>query len=140
MATDERDEIPRQKSDILRQMGSVIASRVAETEPPSSSPTTAARIVGLPTADLLDLAVRGDYAGPAWDELQARLVRRAFPDLQKAIESGAIYLRCARAGVGIQRRMDLQVHPYPRGDRGRSRRGRIAAVRRQGTAGRGLGS
>lgn len=37
---------------------------------------------------------------------------RAFSDLEGAIESGAIYLRCARAGLGIPRRTELQAHPY----------------------------
>lgn len=65
------------------------------------------------TVELLDAAVGEGYAGPAWDELERRLVVRAFQDLQRPIESGTIYGRCARAGVRISRRSELQRHPYP---------------------------
>ncbi|MHB8296096.1 MAG: sigma factor-like helix-turn-helix DNA-binding protein [Acidimicrobiales bacterium] len=72
-----------------------------------------AAAVGMATADLLDLAVEAGYAGPAWAELERRLVVCSFPDLERAITSGTIYRRCARAGVRIQRRGELQAHPYP---------------------------
>ncbi len=49
------------------------------------------------TADLLDLVVQTAYTGQAWAELQRRLVKRAFPDLERAVRSGAIYRR-VRAG------------------------------------------
>src|SRR2546423_1011232 len=74
---------------------------------------TTASAVGMATADLLDLVVEAGYAGPAWDELQRRLVVRAFPDLELSIATGTIYRRCARAGVRLHRRAELQENPSP---------------------------
>jgi DNA-directed RNA polymerase specialized sigma24 family protein len=65
------------------------------------------------TVELLDVVVGDGYVGAAWEELQRRLVVQAFPDLERAIRGGAIYSRCARAGVRIPRRAELQRHPYP---------------------------
>jgi DNA-directed RNA polymerase specialized sigma24 family protein len=82
-----------------------------EVQPPPT--VTTASAIGMGTAELLDVAVEAGYDGPAWTELERRLVVRAFPNLERAIASGTIYHRCARAGVRIQRRADLQIHPYP---------------------------
>lgn len=79
----------------------------------STPPAAAAAVTNTATADLLDLVVKAGYTGQAWAELQRRLVERAFPDLERAIQNGAIYLRCAKAGFKIQRRTELQVRPYP---------------------------
>jgi len=76
-------------------------------------PVPAAVLGGLDTARLVDEVVRVGYSGPAWEELARRLVRRALPDLEQAIRTGAIFRRCARAGVSIQRRPTLQTGPYP---------------------------
>lgn len=65
------------------------------------------------TRELLDVVVATAYEGAPWDELQRRLVVRAFPDLEEAIRSGTIYGRCARARTPIGRRAELQRHPYP---------------------------
>ncbi len=114
MAIRERDGPSRQKSGLLRQIGSVKGIPEAAIEVPLPSPTvTMAAAVGMGTADLLDAVVEAGYTGPAWGELQRRLVVRAFPDLERAITTGTIYRRCAHAGVRIQRRADLQIHPYP---------------------------
>ncbi len=80
---------------------------------PSTPLATAATVAEIATADLLDLVVQAGYTGQAWAELQRRLVDRAFPDLEGAVRSGAIYLRCAHAGFKIPRRTELQVRPYP---------------------------
>lgn len=106
----------RQKSDVARQIVSVRADLTATAEiTPRTLVSTAA--VGSPgtvwpvdldTALLVDEVVRTGYAGLAWAELARRLVRRALPDLESAIRTGAIYRRCARAGVSIPRRPVLQ--------------------------------
>jgi hypothetical protein len=64
------------------------------------------------TPELLDESVEASYTGPTWEELQRRLVSRAFGDLELSIRSGAIYGRCARARVSIPRRDQFQVPPY----------------------------
>ncbi len=89
-----------------------IADAAGEAEPWPEIVTTVPA-VGMATAELLDAVVEAGYTGPAWAELQRRLVARAFPDLERSITGGTIYLRCARAGVRLQRRAELQTHPYP---------------------------
>lgn len=114
MATGEQGEASRQKRALLRQIGNVKDFAKAAVELERSPLVTAAGSpVGMATADLLDAVVEAWYVGPAWAELQRRLVVRAFPDLERSITIGTIYRRCARAGVRLQWRRELQVHPYP---------------------------
>jgi hypothetical protein len=103
----------RQKSELARQIGSVSVDSGSVPRPatPASLPSLGVR--DLPTRELLDAAVEAAYAGEAWRELQRRLVKRAFPDLERSISTGTIYGRCARAGVRIKRHDELQRHPYP---------------------------
>lgn len=104
----------RQKSDVARQIVSVRAepaAAVGEIAPPA--PVSAVLLGDMDTAHLVDAVIQGGYSGPAWEELARRLVRRALPDLEQAIRSGAIYRRCARAGVAVQRRSVLQSGSYP---------------------------
>ena len=68
-------------------------------------------VVDLPTRELLDAVVESGYAGVPWEELARRLVERALPDLQRAIRSGTVYRRCARAGYKIVERRELQCRP-----------------------------
>lgn len=103
----------RQKSDLARQIGTVRPDQTAAVEVPPLAPVGAATVGGMDTAQLVDEVVRAGYDGPAWTELERRLVRRALPDLERAIRTGAIYRRCARAGASIQRRPALQVGAYP---------------------------
>jgi hypothetical protein len=81
--------------------------------PATPVPLPSLGVRDLLTRELLDAAVETAYAGEAWRELQRRLVERAFPDLERSISTGTIYDRCARAGVRIKRRDELQRHPYP---------------------------
>jgi hypothetical protein len=101
-----------QTFDVVRQILSVKVFAAAPVPPPTPL-ASAAGIRAMATVELLDVVVSGGYAGPAWQELARRLVSRAFPDLERAIGSGAIYGRCARVGVRIPRRVALQSHPYP---------------------------
>lgn len=114
MASGKHDEASRQRLAPLRQIRDVkdVAKAAVEVE---SSPLVrvAASAVGMATADLLDAVVEAGYTGPPWAELQRRLVVRALTDLERSITTGTIFRRCARAGVRLQRRRELQVHPYP---------------------------
>jgi DNA-directed RNA polymerase specialized sigma24 family protein len=98
--------------DIARQIAGVKVGSEPSEVPPTPTLTTYGLTV-IETVDLLDVVVGDGYVGPAWDELQRRLVVRAFSDLERAIRSGAIYQRCARARVRIPRRPELQRYPYP---------------------------
>lgn len=80
---------------------------------PSSLVATTTGVVSMATAYLLDVVVEAGYVGPAWAELQRRLVVRAFRDLERSITNGTIYRRCARVGFRLDRRAELQAHPYP---------------------------
>lgn len=106
-------ESSRQKSDLARQIGSVSPDQTAAVELPSPGPVGAATVRAMDTAELVDEVVRAGYDGPAWTELEQRLVRRALPDLEHAIRTGAVYGRCARAGASIERRPALQTGSYP---------------------------
>jgi hypothetical protein len=101
-----------QRLDIARQIAGVKVGSEPSEVPPTPTLTTYGLTV-IETVDLLDVVVGDGYVGPAWDELQRRLVVRAFSDLERAIRSGAIYQRCARARVRIPRRPELQRYPYP---------------------------
>lgn len=85
---------------------------IAALSTPPTAPTPHASVEVTATSELLDVVVAAGYAGPAWQELQRRLVARAYPDLEQAIRRGTIYGRCARARVGIPRRWDLERPPY----------------------------
>ena len=82
-------------------------------EPPQAPLIDPSGVRTIETPKLLDVVVADGYVGPAWVELQRRFVIRSLSDLIKAIANGAIYRRCANAGVPISRRAELQVHPYP---------------------------
>jgi len=71
-------------------------------------------VAGLPTRELLELAVKSGYTGHPWEELARRLVARALPDLEQAIRTGSIYQRCRRARLGIPQRRELQRRPLAR--------------------------
>jgi DNA-directed RNA polymerase specialized sigma24 family protein len=113
MASSQLNNRRRQKPDLARQIESVKVISGATPVPQPCRSLTLAGILLTETPDLLDVVVRDGYAGAAWDELQQRLVRGSFRDLETAIRSGIIYRRCARAGVAIERRSALQVDPYP---------------------------
>jgi hypothetical protein len=102
----------RQRSDLARQIRSV-AVNPASVPQPSPPRSDSAKVGRLLTSELLYTAVEAGYRGSAWTELQRRLVGSAFPDITRSIADGSIYSRCARAGVGIERRSELQRHPYP---------------------------
>jgi DNA-directed RNA polymerase specialized sigma24 family protein len=92
-----------------RQIGSVsfIPSAAHEADP-SRLPRG---VASLPTRELLEAAVNSGYTGPEWEELGRRLVDRALPDLEKAIQAGTIYRRCRRAGCAISPNRELQRPP-----------------------------
>lgn len=102
-----------QKSDLARQIRSVSVDSRSVARPPTPVPLPSLSARNLPTRELLDAAVEAAYAGEAWRELERRLVEQAFPDLERSISAGTIYGRCARAGVRIKQRDELQRHPYP---------------------------
>jgi len=68
-------------------------------------------VAGLPTRELLELAVESGYTGPPWEELARRLIARALADLEQSIHSGSIYQRCRRVRLGIPQRRELQRRP-----------------------------
>jgi hypothetical protein len=101
-----------QKLELARQIESVSIDSGSVPQPATSVPLPSLGIRDLPTRELLDAAIATAYTGESWRELQRRLVERAFPDLERSISTGTIYSRCARAGVRIKRRDELQRHPY----------------------------
>lgn len=96
----------------MRQIGAVRVEPAAAI-PVSATPAPAVGPVAMATAELLEKVIRDGYSGMAWDELARRMVRRALPDLERAIRSGGIYRRCTRAGAPIPRHPGLQSATYP---------------------------
>ena len=101
----------RQISHLTRQIRDVKATPQLDKPPSSNTSATVAGWSTYGTRDLLDLVVASGFEGAAWRELERRLVVRAVRNLSRSIQSGTIYGRCAGAGVALQRRSELQIHP-----------------------------
>lgn len=109
---DPRPALERKRSEVARLITDVSFVEAARPPtPPAQAP--ACLPLGEPTAALLDAVVEAGYSGPAWEELERRLVERALLDLAESIQKGTIFQRCARAGVPIKKRPELRRHPYP---------------------------